>query len=688
MTETTFFRLLGHEVKGEALGRAIEAIANGDPTPTDTYVADPQSFRQIPGSPFAYWVRDGLRQVFTQFRALEADGRQAQSGASTMNDFKFLRAWWETAATAAARDRASTFREGRWVPIAKGGAFSRYYTDWELVLDWKRDGEILKKEVAEYRGSRGWGYHWTAAINGHSYYFRPGLTWPRRTQGGFSVRALPTGCIIGDKGPSVFVPLDDQAQLLLLLALMNSEPFRKLIDLQMTFGSYEVGVIERTPVPPLAGPLIRRLVTIAAQCIDLKRSLDSGADTTHAFAIAALIQTSGSTLARRAVAWQARLAETEQRLAASQAEIDEISYELYGISEEDHQAIEASIPSTKQFEPVGDDGAVAEDEDAEEEASGVDTTALVTGLLSYAVGCAFGRWDVRVGLDPSLAPKLADPFAPLPVCSPGTLVGPDGLPARCNGIASEEWMRARPDVITLPKDGALANPTIPDDRYPLPIPWEGTLVDDPNHPEDLVRRVRSVLDLLFASRSEAIEREACQILGVKELRDYFRNPRGFFDYHIKTYSKSRRKAPIYWLLQSARRSHGLWLYYHRLDSDILFHALVNYVDPKLRMEESRLAQLRTERAKAGTTGGPARKLERAIERQEDLLSEIHDFREKLERAANLRLAPDLDDGVVLNIAPLRELVPWKVAADHWKELTSGRYEWSSISRQLCAKGVI
>ena len=42
--------------------------------------------------------------------------------------------------------------------------------------------------------------------------------------------------------------------------------------------------------------------------------------------------------------------------------------------------------------------------------------------------------------------------------------------------------------------------------------------------------------------------------------------------------------PIYWLLQSSKKNYGLWLYYHRLDKDLLFKALVNYVEPKIRLE--------------------------------------------------------------------------------------------------------
>ena len=143
--------------------------------------------------------------------------------------------------------------------------------------------------------------------------------------------------------------------------------------------------------------------------------------------------------------------------------------------------------------------------------------------------------------------------------------------------------------------------TKPTRGYPLRIDWDGILVDDPDHSDDIVRRVRDVLEVIWKDRADAIEKEACEILGVKDLRDYFRKPGkgGFWDDHVSRYSKSRRKAPIYWLLQSSKKNYALWLYYHRLDKDILFKALLNYVEPKIRLEESRLDALRAQKAAAG-----------------------------------------------------------------------------------------
>ena len=91
---------------------------------------------------------------------------------------------------------------------------------------------------------------------------------------------------------------------------------------------------------------------------------------------------------------------------------------------------------------------------------------------------------------------------------------------------------------------------------------------------------------------------------------------------------------------------------------------------------------------AGTSGKAAKQLEKQIDRQESFISELYDFQDKLRRAANLNLEPDLNDGVVLNIASLWEIVPWSEAKKYWQELIAGKYEWSSIGKQLRAKGII
>jgi len=226
--------------------------------------------------------------------------------------------------------------------------------------------------------------------------------------------------------------------------------------------------------------------------------------------------------------------------------------------------------------------------------------------------------------------------------------------------------------------------------YPLRINWNGILVDEPHHTDDIIGRVREVLHLLWPDTSDSIEAEMCAALGVKDLRDYFRKPGsgGFWMDHVHMYSKSHRKAPIYWLLQSSHKNYSIWLYYQRLDSDLLFKVLQNYVEPKLKLEQNHETEASHRLTAGGLSVSETRQAQKDLEKQQDLVAEIRDFRDTLKKAADLRLTPDLDDGVVLNIAPLHDLVPWSEAAKYWDELLAGKYPWSSMGRQLEQKGMV
>jgi hypothetical protein len=308
-------------------------------------------------------------------------------------------------------------------------------------------------------------------------------------------------------------------------------------------------------------------------------------------------------------------------------------------------------------------------------------------LLSWSIGVVHGRWDVRIALDPSLAPELPDPFDPLPVCPPGMLVGPDGLPAEPDNIVSEEWLRARPDANTLPPEGSVTKPTITDSEYPLRIFWDGILVDDPGlngaqpHWEDIVRRVREVLDRLWEDKAHEIEQEACGILGVSDLRDYFRKPSGFFQDHLKRYSKSRRKAPIYWPLSTASGSYTVWVYYPRLTDQTLYRVVNKFVEPKIDEVGRGVGRIETEKQSA--SGREAVRLNDLLKEYRSLLSELQDFREELLRIAELPYKPDLNDGVIINAAPFHNLFRLRSWAKDteacWRKLEKGGYDWSHLA---------
>ncbi len=644
--KTVFIRAL--EAPSDQKATVVRAAVLG-PNPV-RFELDPSSLASIPKSPFGYWVREVLRNQFGAHPQLESEGREACSGATTNDDPRFLRLWCEVPSDAVARSREETSSR-RWCPLAKGGQHATYYADIYLVVDWGGDGQSVKAHISEYRGRRGWGFLWSAALNGHEHYFRPGLTWSRRSQKGLSLRVLPAGGLFGDKGPVVLADDDDSQELLILSAILNSRPFRELVAAQMAFGSYEVGVLERTPIPSNLVSRAIGLEVLARNVWSGKRRLDTRTETSHAFWLPALLQVDGDSLVRCAQSWAQVTATREAELDELAAQIDGHAYRLYGISAEDRQHIERGFAASDV-----DSEAEPEDEgDADEEVVEVDTAPMVASLLSWSLGVAFGRFDVRLATGERAELAEPEPFDPLPVCSPGMLTGDDGLP------------------VAAPPSG-----------YPLIFPNDGILVDDPGHPRDVVRAVRSVFDTIFDD-ANARWHEAAELLGAPDLRTWF--ARDFFEPHIKRYSKSRRKAPIYWQLATASGSYSVWLYIHRATGDTLFRVLNDFVGPKLDHEKAKLDGLTRE---AGANPSAAQR--REIEQQETFVGELQALKTEVARVAPL-WKPNLDDGVILNFAPLWRLVPqsrsWQGECKKaWDKLQSGDYDWAHLAMHLWPERVV
>jgi hypothetical protein len=645
-------RLLGEDNKGSELYKILHSAI--DPR---RFVVAPEDFRLVPNTPFCYWVNNSIRNLFTTLPAFENEGRTVKQGLASSDDFRFARLWWEVSLeescppSAHPPEQAGSYcvvGKYRWFPFAKGGSYSPYYADLHLVLNWEKDGEELKN----WAGSLYGGSHWSRIIKNTEYYFQPGLTYPLRTAY-FSPQIMPTGSIISVRGSGIY-----GNHLRAYLGVLASKPFDFLTKILLgrdEHPQFDMGDINLTPVPKLDSTYLATLEEPAIGSFSVRQSLDSTNEISHVFHLPALLQTGRGEIAKRITAWRDRVTKAEQQLTAYQDKIDEVAFRLYAISDDDRLAIEESVG---RHTSTSDVPAEAE---AENEQTTVEKVPLTAEIISYAVGCNFGRWDVRFATGERPAPGLPDPFAPLPVCAPGALTNEDAF-----------------SIST-----AVAG-------YPLRLDSDGILVDDPTHVNDLVARIREVFELIWPKEAEAREREASELLDVKELRDYFRKPvaGGFWMDHVRRYSKSRRKAPIYWMLRSSKGSYAIWLYYHRLDKDVLYKALLNYVEPKLRLEENNLSQLRQRRETVGTTGREAKQLEKEVDKQESFISELRDFHGKFKRVADLHLEPDLNDGVVLNIAPLWELVPWTEAKKYWKELLEGKYEWSTVSKQLRDRGVI
>jgi len=601
--------------------------------------------------PFCYHMESSKLRLWKAKERIDPTYATVAVGNNTFDDFRFQRARWEVYA----HDLGEP-----WAGYEEGGEFQPFFSPTPLVYNWGRDGsearafQIQKFGTdAQVKQSVGW---WKT----------PGLTYPRVSSIGFGPRVLPPNHIFSGDSISIFPKMSENT--LPLLGFLVSTWAQ---DLTYAFGRYrkiEARTIKNLPLPSrnfqACSLQLQELANIGF--LELTR-LESVKESSALF----VLPFNGKCAFPGQHSELSSRNRIEKSLQIVLNRIDDlVAHALFGDSNR------PVCQATRRSELV-------------RRYTHRDYTpkSPTEDLLSYSVGSAFGRWDVRIALDPSLAPKLPDPFDPLPICPPGMLVGPDGLPAEPGGIVSEEWLRARPDANTLPPDGSVKNPTIPDSEYPLRISWDGVLVDDPGsngdqpHRDDIVRRVREVFDLLWKDKSHEIEQEACDILGVSDLRDYFRKPAGFFQDHLKRYSKSRRKAPIYWPLSTASGSYTIWLYYHRLNDQTLYMVVNKYVEPKISEVERGIAQIENELKAA--SGREATRLTDRLNEARAFLGELRDLREELLRIAALPYKPDLNDGVIINAAPLHKLFrlrSWaKDTEDCWRKLEKGDYDWAHLA---------
>jgi hypothetical protein len=700
-TSSFFFRLLQNENKNDTLTEILASLKNGQHH-QNAFIASISSFHQVPGKSFAYWVSDRVRNLFQELPPFQTVDRQVKQGLATADDFRFLRLWWEVPALEMVRPlqgstqedfRNESVRGKQWAFFAKGGAVSQYYADLYLVLNWKYDGYEIKNFINPETGKP------YSRPQNTNYYFRQGLTWPKLPKGRGAFSGVSRGAVFSHAGMMIFLPEKD---LWAICALLNSDAYIGLLHLLMPRGvgetnatlKYEVGYVVSVPIPTYDDAISERLSSLALSSFELKRSLDTDNETSHAFCSPGVLRSNQPSLKDRASFWESEVNNTNDVLDANQIKVNDIAFDLYRINSNDRGVIEASLSKVPSYET-----SIAQDDEQEEIINGVSQPEQVSEFISYLYGVVFARWDIRFAFNSNLIKMLPKPLDTLPVFPLAVLFGADGLPANKSNIASEAWLKARPDASTLPEmrargaeqvvvlDGKEFPATIPDSAYPLPIPWDGILVDDPGmdgkspHPEDLVERARLVLRLLWPENHAAIEAEACEILGVRELRDYFRKPGGFFADHLKRYSKSRRQAPIYWPLSTASGAYTLWLYYPRLSAETLPTALNRFIDPKIAAVSDYAAALEVRLNQI--SGRVSTDLRDELDRQKAFLAELRDFRAELLRISALPYQPDLNDGVILNAAPFHRLFrlgKWsKDTESAWKKLQGEEYEWSQMA---------
>jgi len=451
---------------------------------------------------------------------------------------------------------------------------------------------------------------------------------------------LPRGSVFGHTGPGIFVAQDCLSQ---ALARFNSYVADGFLSSSHGQGvepmthrkQYEVGIMQRVPWFDHRDENTDALVARAHESVLLIRSSEE----TSRFFSGSHIEVEEHLDNAVDLLWQIDLAVADE----------------YGVDVND-LLLKGADPAAKKSSCNQDI------RKALKLAGGFpDKKTRAHNQLSYALGCVFGRWDIRYATGTKDPPSLPGPFDPLPVCSPGMLTDEDGLPA-----------------------------TVVPDNYPIEVQWNGVLVDDPGldraHPKraDVVRRIREVLKVLHGDQAGDIEHELCETLKIGNLREYFRNPGHFFERHRKAYRKGGRDAPIYWPIATKSGSYVLWLYYPRLTDQTLYTAVNEFVKPKIDEVERRLVGI--DETLSNASGGEAADLRAVRETCQELLAEMKELRDDLIRVAGLPYKPNLDDGVLITASPLWQLVPHSDWRQRLKtcceELIDGKYDWAHLALSI------
>ncbi len=228
---------------------------------------------------------------------------------------------------------------------------------------------------------------------------------------------------------------------------------------------------------------------------------------------------------------------------------------------------------------------------------------------------------------------------------------------------------------------------VPPTGYPVTYPDNGILVDDSGHPLDLGNKIRRVFETVLVPTADQYWNEIGVLLDPRnhDLRIWLAD--NFYDHHLKSYSKSRRKSPIFWQIGLSSGRYSVWLYAHRLTNDSFFQIQNDIVAPKLFHEERQLADLI-----AAVASSPSTKARQEIASQEEFVQELRTLFDEVRRVAPL-WRPTLDDGVLVTMAPLWRLMPrhkvWQKQLKHkWDELVCGEYDWAQLAMHLWPERVV
>jgi type I restriction-modification system DNA methylase subunit len=613
---STFFRILSIEDKASTLLQSINKVRNGINSPT-TFERAISGFQIFDDQPYIYWIEAALLKKISEMETLDPNAAEIRVGLQTGDDFRFLRTWWETPSNSIIEPAPGTsYTETPSICIdLSNTAHWAWYSKTEVASPLISSIHLLVKW--RNNGAEIKAYH---EGNGHSA-SKYVMSESKYFLPGFSYM-LRSVRLVPYLVPAAVIPTAGRSQ---VYSSGKNEYW-----IAALLASNLATAVARFRGESFFGPKFQNSMVGA---VPYKDPL-SGILEKCQREISARVHTGASRFSRD---------ETEIRflnppiseeknviLGFSRTTLlgEKLERELsahFGLSSQELSVLESDLLDALKGTKIN------EDEDEEEEnlnaadaAQSFQDTESKFSVSSWAVGVAFGRFDWRLVTGERAHPSEPEPFDPLPSKSPGML-----------------------------SDGAA----------PLHV-HRGILVEDPGHPHDLARLIEEVLARI-------------QVDLPADVRRWLQ--RDFFKFHLKQYSKSRRKAPIYWPISTGSGSYTLWLYYPSITSQSLYTAVNDFLEGpsgKLKQVEKDITALRNKGSARSSAD------EKSFENLQSFEAELIELRDNLlEIAPNYH--PNHDDGVQISAAPLWRLFrhkPWqKVLKDTWAKLENGDYDWAHLA---------
>lgn len=213
--------------------KALEAIQN--PDCGWFYRRDADTFKQIPGTPIAYWASDALLDAFTNKEKLGLFAKP-QVGLQTSDNDRFLRYWFECSlgdmSVACNSAESSLSLDAKWYPHNKGGSFRKWYGNRDHVIEYAKNGRSLSAAPGASRIK-------------DSIAFLSCITYSRITSGQIAFRMQPSGSLFDSAAVAMFPPVCDMKY---LLGLLNSSVIATATSFLVPTLNAQPGDIAKLPI--------------------------------------------------------------------------------------------------------------------------------------------------------------------------------------------------------------------------------------------------------------------------------------------------------------------------------------------------------------------------------------------------------------------------------------------------------